>query len=81
MMLQTCSMINSLTTTYLNQMESSALAAGINLADVCKAEGVAATTLQRWRKGKVTPRLETTEKILQRIRVMTAARSRTSEAA
>lgn len=73
-------MRNSLTTTYLHQMESAALASGINLSDVCKAEGVAATTLQRWRKGEVTPRLETTEKILQRIRIM-GPRMQPSEAA
>lgn len=63
-------MRNQITTTYLYQMETAALAAGINLADVCKAEKVAATTLQRWRKNEVTPRLETTEKILQRISVI-----------
>lgn len=63
-------MLSPLTTTYLQQMEGAALASGVSLAEVCKVEGVAATTLQRWRKGEVTPRLETTEKILQRIRVM-----------
>lgn len=49
------------------------MAFGVNLVDACKAERIALTTLQRWRKGAVTPRLETTEKVLRRIQAMGVA--------
>lgn len=65
---------------YHHQVERSAQEAGIDLAAACKAEGVAATTLARWRSGQVTPQLGTTEKILQRIRMM-ATPAHSSEAA
>ena len=37
---------------YLDQLEVRAAELGLDLADVCAAEGVAPTTLARWRKGE-----------------------------
>lgn len=59
---------------YLQQMEQAAREVGVDLAEACKKEGVAATTLMRWRNGTVNPREATTEAILKRIAVIAAER-------
>lgn len=56
--------------TYLAQLEAAAANAGVDLAEVCRLEGVAATTLQRWRKSEVHPREATAHALLRRIREM-----------
>ena len=53
--------------TYLEQLETRCAEAGLALADVCNAEGVASTTLSRWRKGEVHCRQATAKALLQRI--------------
>lgn len=67
--------------TYLDQLEKEALAAGIDLADACARAGIAATTLQRWRKGDVAPREATAKAVIAQIRAMDDTPPRTGEAA
>lgn len=55
---------------YLAQMERAAKEAAIDLAEACRVEGVAATTLVRWRKGEVSPREGTAKAVLDRIAAM-----------
>ena len=57
---------------YLEQLDAACAAAGIRLEDACKAEGLADTTLARWRKGAVTPREATARALFSRIEAMTA---------
>lgn len=52
---------------YLQQLETAAAEAGVDLAAACEKEGIAATTLQRWRKGKVSPRQGTADAVMRRI--------------
>lgn len=56
--------------TYLTQLQNAASAAGVNLADACKREGIARTTLQRWRNGETTPNEATAKALLGRIETM-----------
>lgn len=55
---------------YFTQLEAAASAAGIDLAEVCRLEGVARTTLLRWRKGEAFPREATAAAIMRRIEAM-----------
>ena len=59
---------------YLDQLEAAARNAGVDLAEVCRAVGVAPSTLMRWRKGEMTPRQATAEQILNRIERMKRVR-------
>lgn len=63
-------MVRSMLTTYLEQLESAAAAATVDLSVACKEEGIAATTLQRWRKGEVAPREGTAKALFSRIERM-----------
>ena len=56
--------------TYLSQLEARAAEIGVSLDDVCRAEGVAATTLARWRKGENTCLQGTAEMLFIRMRIM-----------
>ncbi len=51
--------------TYLDQLEARCTELGVTLDKVCRAEGVAATTLSRWRKGEYQCR-EGTAMVLSR---------------
>jgi hypothetical protein len=53
--------------TYIAQLERFARTNNVDLAEACEAAGVAATTLWRWRKGYVTPRLDTTKLLMRTI--------------
>lgn len=66
-MLQYCSML-----TYLEQLEAKASVCRVPLEAACKAEGVAATTLLRWRKGQTHPREDTTRALIARLERMAA---------
>lgn len=57
---------------YLDQLKREAKAAGVDLGDACGRAGIAATTLQRWLKGDVTPRKATAEAVLEKIREIAA---------
>ena len=52
---------------YLDQLEVRAAELGLDLADVCAAEGVALTTLARWRKGEATCREGTARALFRRM--------------
>jgi ribulose-phosphate 3-epimerase len=52
---------------YLDQLEVRAAELGLELADVCAAEGVALTTLARWRKGEATCREGTARALFGRM--------------
>jgi len=56
--------------TYLEQLDALCALGGLRLADVCNAEGVAATTLWRWRKGKAHCREATALALFARIGTM-----------
>jgi len=57
-------------TTYLDQLEKLAAELGVDLSEACKAEGIAQTTLWRWRTGAGNPREATAEAVANRIRVI-----------
>ncbi len=59
---------------YLDQLQYEARKAGVDLDEACAKAGIASTTLQRWRKGEVTPRHATAQAVLAKIREMAAAR-------
>lgn len=59
--------------TYLEQLNEHSAALGVNLSDACKAEGVALTTLARWRKAETTVREGTFKALYQRISLMAKA--------
>ena len=61
-------------TTYLEQLDRRAAELGLNLEEVCAQEGVAATTVARWRKGEATCREGTAEKLFLRMEQMAAPR-------
>lgn len=53
--------------TYLQQLEARCAVLGVSLDDVCRAEGVADTTLARWRKGESTCREGTAQALFKRM--------------
>ena len=53
--------------TYLQQLEARCADAGVNLGDLCRAEGVADTTLARWRNGESTCREGTAKALFARL--------------
>ena len=67
-------MVFGMIATYLAQLDAAATAAGVTLAEACKEEGIALTTLQRWRKpeaeGGTTPREGTAIALFNRIELM-----------
>ncbi len=56
--------------TLLEQLEDKAAELGLDLKSVIKAEGVAGTTLKRWRDGDTTCRQDTAEKLFERMELM-----------
>ena len=56
--------------TYLDQLDERASELGVDLKRVCELEGVAATTLARWRKGEATCREETAHRLFARMDAM-----------
>ena len=56
--------------TYLQQLEARCADLGVSLDDVCRAEGVADTTLARWRKGESTCREGTAQALFRRMAKM-----------
>lgn len=56
--------------TYLQQLEIRCADLGVSLDDVCRAEGVADTTLARWRKGESTCREGTAQALFERMAKM-----------
>ena len=67
--------------TYLEQLERQCADAGLDLATVCRAEGVADTTLARWRKNEVHCREATAKALFQRINSMAKSPDPTPEPA
>lgn len=57
-------------TSYLEQLERAAEDAQVELSDACKAEGIADTTLARWRKDEAAPRDATARALFKRIGLM-----------
>ena len=53
--------------TYLDQLDQEAARVGVDLSAACARAGVAATTLQRWRRGEVSPREGTAKLVLAEI--------------
>lgn len=60
---------------YLDQLERKASENGVDLADACRSEGIARTTLFRWRKGDAFPREATAAAIMRRIERMVRERA------
>ena len=60
---------------YLDQLEVRAAELGLDLADVCAAEGVAPTTLARWRKGEATCREGTARALFRRMDEMASRKT------
>ena len=56
--------------TYLEQLDALCALGGLDLAAVCNAEGVAATTLWRWRNRKAHCREATALALFERIGMM-----------
>lgn len=68
-------MIASTMETYLTQLDTRCQELGIDLQDICRAEGIADTTLARWRKGESTCREGTAKVLFARMRKMAAGAS------
>lgn len=71
-------------TPYLDQLEDACARTGVSLVEACRAEGIADTTLARWRKaregattadGAANCRQATAEKLMARIAQMAAERA------
>ena len=62
--------IRIMISTYLDQIEKLAAEKEVDLLEACKAEGIAKTTLWRWRSGSSHPRQDTAEAILMRIQIL-----------
>ena len=62
--------------TYLHQLEKRAVELRLDLSDVCALEGVAATTLTRWRNGKAACREGTAQRLFARMKQMARERDR-----
>jgi hypothetical protein len=60
---------------YLDQLEARAKALGLELKDVCKAEGIADTTLARWKANETTVRQGTAEALMRRMDEMAKERA------
>lgn len=60
--------------TYLEQLEHLAKAEGVSLEEACDAEGVARTTLLRWRKREAHPREATALALSDRIKMLGASK-------
>ncbi len=67
--------------TYIAQLDAECAQAGLDLAEVCRADGLADTTLARWRKGEAHCRHDTAQSLFRRIRAMAVARSAPQQAA
>lgn len=62
-------------TPYLDQLDAECARTGVSLIEACRAEGVADTTLARWRKGEAYCRHDTAQALMQRIGRMAAERA------
>ncbi|HDZ40047.1 MAG TPA: XRE family transcriptional regulator [Marinobacter sp.] len=62
--------------TYLDQLEARCAELGVNLEEICLRDGVAYTTLWRWRKGHTTPRQDTVQALFKRMARMKPRGSR-----
>lgn len=58
--------------TYLEQMEAHAVRTGVGLRAACLAEGIAVSTLNRWRAGTTTPNENIARRIFNRMDAMSA---------
>ena len=56
--------------TYLQQLDERCAEADLDLVEVCRAEGVADTTLARWRRGETNCREATAQALFARIEKM-----------
>ena len=63
---------SALMETYLTQLEARCADLGVSLDEICRAEGVANTTLARWRKGESNPRQGTAQALFARMGKMRA---------
>lgn len=61
-------------TSYLSQLDALCTELNVDLAAACKAEGLADTTLARWRKGEAHCRYDVARKLFDRIRGMASER-------
>lgn len=68
--MQLCIMLCSMLETYFDQLQREADRAGVDLSQACSRAGIAATTLQRWKRGEVSPREATAKAIIEKIREM-----------
>lgn len=59
---------------YLDQLQYEARKAGVDLSEACEKAGIASTTLQRWRKGEVSPRAATAQVVLAKIKEIAESR-------
>lgn len=66
---------------YLDQLQNEAERLGVDLGAACERAGIAATTLQRWRNGDVSPRKATAEAVLAKIRELSKPADPPREAA
>jgi len=66
---------------YLAQLDAKAAECGVDLREACRLEGVAETTLDRWRKGIVHCRWGTAQNLFSRIEKMRRERRKAGRAA
>ncbi len=55
---------------YLDQLQRRADTLGVSLEEACSQEGIADTTLTRWRKGQFSCREQTAQKLFVRLESM-----------
>lgn len=55
---------------YMEQLTFAAEQYGVDLDDAAQAEGIAGTTLWRWRARNAEPRLATTQALIRRMEIM-----------
>ena len=60
---------------YLDQLKARAAELRLDLADVCAAEGIAPTTLARWRKGEANCREGTAQALFRRMDEMVSRKA------
>lgn len=61
-------------TPYLSQLDNLCAAYGLTLSEVCRAEGIADTTLARWRKAEAHCRFDTAQALVERINLIVGQR-------
>jgi transposase-like protein len=73
--MQYCIMLHTMLSTYLAQLDQEAHEAGVDLSEACERAGIASTTLQRWRRGDVSPREATAKAVIAEIHALRMARA------